>query len=107
VTSEEAEKEVPAFAFRSHNALALCRGAFDHPGNVAALGSGKAVVQAVLDFHMAVVAICVLFQFPFDLSEGDEGWAVVLLAGGATLFQWISGRRTVASRRDDDGSSFS
>jgi len=33
--------------------------------------------------------VCVLAHFPFDLTQGDEGWAMLLLAGAAGLFHSI------------------
>jgi hypothetical protein len=43
------------------------------------------------------IGIAELLGFPFDLSKGDEGWAMVVLASVAAVFQaaplWIAGRR--------------
>lgn len=46
---------------------------------------------------MSVWGVCLLLQFPFDLSQGEEGWAMVLLASGAALFALAPYRRSSRS----------
>jgi hypothetical protein len=59
------------------------------PGSNRKLGSLALELGAIA---LLVAAICSLFQFPFDLAEGDEGWVMVFLAGGTTTFQWVCSR---------------
>jgi hypothetical protein len=38
-------------------------------------------------------SVCALQQFSFDLTQGDEGWAMIALAGAAAVFALLLDRR--------------